>query len=121
MQFIEVEDIKTIKASGAPKTQDQLDRENYEEVVEKDKNEVYVTDEQRKKTIKCLLKVLEYKLEGVQEQADDINDHYKKVDKDIKDLEDVLKKEENKIIMDEVKFKMALANKASKEYQELQD
>ena len=60
MDFIEVEEIQRVLPTCAPKTQDQVDRENYEEVVERDKNEVYVTEEQKKKTIKCLLKCLDY-------------------------------------------------------------
>lgn len=46
-----------------------------------------VTDEQREKTIKCLLKVLDYQLQGVRDQARDIEQHYKRVDDELKDFE----------------------------------
>ena len=61
MNFIEVEDLKDIKTSGnAPKTQAQLDRETYEQILENDRLEIYVSDKDREKTAKCLLKVLDY-------------------------------------------------------------
>ena len=61
MEFIEVETIKDIKTiANAPKTQAQLDRETYEQILEKDKLELNVSDAEREKTIKCLLKVLDY-------------------------------------------------------------
>lgn len=65
-----------------------------------------MTDEQREKTIKCMLKVLGYQLEGIKDQAKDIEGHYKRTGKDLKDYEELLNKEENKIIMDDLKHKM---------------
>jgi len=76
-----------------------------------------VTDEQREKTIKCLLKVLDYQLQGVREQARDIEQHYKRVDDELKDFDLYLKREENKVIMDDIKVKMERAKEAAEEYE----
>lgn len=76
-----------------------------------------MTDEQREKTIKCLLKVLDYQLQGVREQARDIEQHYKRVDDELKDFEQYLKREENKVIMDDIKAKMEKAREAAEEYE----
>lgn len=45
MDFLDVEDIKTIKDVKHLKTQAQIDRENYEMLLEADKKEILVTDE----------------------------------------------------------------------------
>lgn len=76
-----------------------------------------MTDEQREKTIKCLLKVLDYQLQGVREQARDIEQHYKRVDDELKDFDLYLKREENKVIMDDIKVKMERAKEAAEEYE----
>lgn len=60
MEFIEVEDLKTVATVAPPKTQAQIERETYEQVLENDKFEIMVTEEQRKKTVKCLLKVIDF-------------------------------------------------------------
>ncbi len=60
MDFLEVEDLADIKTAKPPKTQAQLDRETYEQMLENDRLEQNVTDEQRQKTAKCLLKVMDY-------------------------------------------------------------
>lgn len=76
-----------------------------------------MTDEQREKTIKCLLKVLDYQLQGVREQARDIEQHYKRVDDELKDFDLYLKREENKVIMDDIKVRMERAKEAAEEYE----
>lgn len=44
--FLEVEDIKSMPKTGAPpKTQAQIEREQYEAMLEKDKLEINVTEE----------------------------------------------------------------------------
>jgi hypothetical protein len=61
MEFIEVEDIKQVRTEiKPPKTKAQIDRETYEEVLEQDKLEQMISEEQRQKTIKCLLKVMDF-------------------------------------------------------------
>ena len=57
----------------------------------------------------------------MKEQAKDIEGHYERADNDIKYLEDLFKKEENKIIMEEVRFKMKQAEDTAKEYINLQN
>jgi hypothetical protein len=83
MHFLEVEDTKAI--STLPPTKPTLsDQElSYEEVLKKDLEEQSVPEEQREKTMKCLMKVLDYQLKSVQEQAKDIEQHYQRVDKEL--------------------------------------
>ena len=45
MDFLEVEDIKAIATAKVPQTQGQIDRENYEDALERDRLEQMVTDE----------------------------------------------------------------------------
>ena len=80
MQFLEVETIRSVTSAPVPQTKEQEAKETYEEVLKNDKEELQVPDEQREKTIKCLLKVLDYQLQGVRDQARDIEQHYKRVD-----------------------------------------
>ena len=61
MEFLEVEELYNVKTEAkAPKTQAQKDREQYEKVLEEDNFEINVTEEERHKTMKCLMKVLDY-------------------------------------------------------------
>lgn len=67
MQFLEVETLKSVGIAPPPKTKDQLAKESYEEVLKQDEIEQDISEEQREKTIKCLMKVLDYQLQGVKE------------------------------------------------------
>ena len=82
MQFIEVEDLMSVKAQNVIKSQSaKVDAKL--EALEKEERDLpieNVTEEEREKTIKCLMKVLDYQLKGVKEQADEIEIHYKRVD-----------------------------------------
>lgn len=95
MEFLEVEDIKSITDVKPPKTKAQLERETYEEVLENDKQGLKVSDEQREKTIKCLFKVLDYQLKEISDQASTIDAHFKNADKGLKEFDEMLKKKEN--------------------------
>jgi hypothetical protein len=57
----------------------------------------------------------------VKEQSKDIENHYKQVDKQLKEFEKVLKDEENKGIMDGVKAKIKDAKKKAEEYDQIFD
>jgi len=70
-----------------------------------------VSDEMREKTIKCLMKVLDYQLKSAAEQAKDIKQHYQKTDVKLKEYEEMLKREENRITTEEIKAKIELAKK----------
>ena len=121
MQFIDVETISTVKLAPPPKTKQQIEREEYEEVVKKDslrQDPVDVTAEQKEKTIKCLFKVLDYQLMEVNEQANDIKGHYKRVDQELKEFDDVLKREENKLVCEEVRAKIKEARRKAAMYDE---
>eukprot|EP00347_Sterkiella_histriomuscorum_P000438 403375862 len=106
MEFLDVEELQTVKTVSAPQTQAQKDRETYEEVLEKDRLEMFVTDEHRKKTIKCLLKVIDFQVKDIEGQAKHIEDHFKRNDEEIKEFEKFLKKEENRLIMENIQRKM---------------
>lgn len=68
MDFLDVEDINSVRTDiMPPKTQAQLDRDTYEQILEKDSLELLVTDEQREKTLRCLMKVLDYQLANIKE------------------------------------------------------
>lgn len=125
MTFLDVEDIRALRLpTDAPKTEAQKDREQLEEVIRADelsKQYEKVTDEQREKTIKCLFKVLEYQLANVKEQSKEIETHYKKTDKELKEFELILKKEENKAAMETVKAKIRDAKKKASEYDQIFD
>lgn len=69
MEFLEVEDIKQVTDVRPPKTQAQIDRETYSKMLEEDKIEINVTEQERVKTMKCLMKVLDYQLKSIEEQA----------------------------------------------------
>lgn len=73
--------------------------------------EVNVTDEDREKTLKCLLKVMDYQLQGMKSHLGDIDNHTKQTEKDLEEYEKVLKKEENQIIMKELEQKMEIMRK----------
>lgn len=60
MEFLDIEDIKVVKDVKPPKTKAQIEREEYEEILEKDKWELLITNDQRKKTMNCLLKCLDF-------------------------------------------------------------
>jgi stress response protein YsnF len=70
-----------------------------------------VSDEMREKTIKCLMKVLDYQLKSAAEQAKDIKQHYHKTDAKLKEYEEMLKREENRITTEEIKAKIEMAKK----------
>lgn len=75
----------------------------------------------REKTIKCLMKVLDYQLKSANEQAKDIRQHYHQTDAKLKEYEELLKKEENKITTEEIKAKIELAKKKQRQYDEIFD
>ncbi|CDW91304.1 UNKNOWN [Stylonychia lemnae] len=116
MEFLDIEDIKTVKDVKPPKTQAQKDRENYEEMLEKDRLELLITDEHRQKTMKCLLKCLDFQLKDIEAQADHIDQNFKRNDKELKDFEMFLKKEENRLIMEGINEKMNKAKKQLETY-----
>ncbi len=57
----------------------------------------------------------------MKEQSKDIENHYKQVDKQLKEFEKVLKDEENKGIMEGVKAKIKEAKKKAEEYDQIFD
>jgi hypothetical protein len=70
MNFLEVDDLRFIGKAEPPKTREQIAKDTYEEVLKSDEVEINVPQEQREKTIKCLMKVMDYQLQSVKEQAD---------------------------------------------------
>ena len=75
----------------------------------------------REKTIKCLMKVLDYQLKSAAEQAKDIKQHYQKTDVKLKEYEEMLKREENRITTEEIKGKIEEAKKKQREYDQIFD
>lgn len=75
----------------------------------------------REKTIKCLMKVLDYELKAASEQAKDIKQHYHKTDAKLKEYEELLKKEENRITTEEIKARIEMAKKKQRQYDEIFD
>lgn len=86
-------------------------------MLKKDEEEMQVTDEQREKTIRCLLKVLDYQLSSVKEQASDIEKHYKRVDEQLKDFDKQIKNDENKAIFDDVKRRIEKTKQRNDQYE----
>lgn len=80
-----------------------------------------VSEEMREKTIKCLMKVLDYQLKSAAEQAKDIKQHYHQTDAKLKEYEEMLKREENRIITEEIKAKIEMAKKKQRQYDEIFD
>ena len=80
-----------------------------------------VSEEMREKTIKCLMKVLDYQLKSATEQAKDIKQHYHQADAKLKEYEEMLKREENRIITEEIKAKIEMAKKKQRQYDEIFD
>lgn len=80
-----------------------------------------VSEEMREKTIKCLMKVLDYQLKSATEQAKDIKQHYHQTDAKLKEYEEMLKREENRIITEEIKAKIEMAKKKQRQYDEIFD
>jgi hypothetical protein len=75
----------------------------------------------REKTIKCLMKVLDYQLKSAAEQAKDIKQHYQKTDVKLKEYEEMLKREENRITTEEIKGKIEEAKRKQREYDQIFD
>jgi len=67
------------------------------------------------------MKVLDYQLKSANEQAKDIRQHYHQTDAKLKEYEELLKKEENKITTEEIKAKIELAKKKQGQYDEIFD
>ena len=80
-----------------------------------------VSDEMREKTIKCLMKVLNYQLKSAAEQAKDIKQHYQQTDAKLKDYEEMLKREENRITTEEMKARIENAKRKQRQYDEIFD
>lgn len=75
----------------------------------------------REKTIKCLMKVLDYQLKSAAEQAKDIKQHYQKTDVKLKEYEEMLKREEKRITTEEIKGKIEEAKRKQREYDQIFD
>ena len=80
-----------------------------------------VSDEMREKTIKCLMKVLNYQLKSAAEQAKDIKQHYQQTDVKLKNYEEMLKREENRITTEEMKARIENAKRKQRQYDEIFD
>ncbi len=80
-----------------------------------------VSDEMREKTIKCLMKVLDYQLKSAAEQAKDIKQHYQQTDVKLKNYEEMLKREENRITTEEMKARIENAKRKQRQYDEIFD
>ena len=85
-------------------------------MLEKDKFEIMVTEEQRRKTVKCLLKVIDFQMKDIEGQAKHLEDHFKKNDRDIEEFQKFLKKEENRIVMERIEHKMNRARQELERY-----
>ncbi len=80
-----------------------------------------VSDEMREKTIMCLMKVLDYQLKSASEQAKDIKQHYQQTDVKLKNYEEMLKREENRITTEEMKARIENAKRKQRQYDEIFD
>lgn len=109
MDFIEVEDIKHIGPADPPRTRQQREIDMYEETLKQDEIERDIPEEEREKTIKCLLKAMDYQLKGINEKAKDLDLHNARIDKELKAFEEHLKSEDNRLIMEEIKHKIKKA------------
>ncbi len=106
MDFLEVEDIHTIRTALPPSKREKEAVLTHEEVIKMDEVERNIPAEEREKTIKCLLKVLDYQLSGVKEQALDIERHYKRIDQELNHFEKHLQEQNYNLILEDVKNKM---------------
>jgi hypothetical protein len=118
MHFIEVEDLTRLPVALQPqRTQhEQSESLKQDEILKTQEelethNAIPVSEEMREKTIKCLMKVLDYQLKSAAEQAKDIKQHYHKTDAKLKEYEEMLKREENRITTEEIKAKIEMAKK----------
>ncbi len=119
MHFIEVEDLSRLPVALQPqRTQHEHSESLKQDEILKTQEEleslptaIPVREEMREKTIKCLMKVLDYQLKSAAEQAKDIKQHYHKTDAKLKEYEEMLKREENRITTEEIKAKIEMAKK----------
>lgn len=114
MEFIEVQDIKYIGKAEPPKTRQQRDIEMYEEVIKQDEIEREIPEEEREKTIKVLLKAMDYQLKDIKEKASDLDRHNERIDKELKAFEDHLKSEDNRLLLADIKHKMKKAQEIAR-------
>ena len=127
MHFIEVEDLTRLPVALQPQRtqEEQAESQKQDELIKildvQEAQGIPVSDEMREKTIKCLMKVLDYELKSAQEQAKDIRQHYHKTDVKLKEYEELLKREENRITTEEIKAKIEMAKKKQRQYDEIFD
>ena len=124
MQFCDVDDLsedqfqqrnsknkKEKEKLKPPKTAQQIVREDYIAKLEDDKKLQSVSEEERQKTIKCLLQIMDMQLMQVEEQARDIQEHNKRTENDMKEYERGLRKQEELLKLDEMKCELERAEK----------
>lgn len=77
-----------------------------------------VSGEQREKTIKCLLKVLQYQVKGVEEQAQDVIQHAKLNDAELKAYQREMIEEERKLKLQEMNEELDRTKKIAGTYKQ---
>jgi hypothetical protein len=55
------------------------------------------------------MKAMDYQLQNIKEQANDIENHFKRADKELQAFDEHLKNEQNRILLQDIKAKMKVA------------
>jgi peptidoglycan hydrolase CwlO-like protein len=68
--------------------------------------EIPEEEEEREKTIRCLLKAMDYQLMGINEKAKDLEEHNKRIERELNEFDAHLKSEENRLLLADIKRKI---------------
>ena len=85
-----------------PLTAFQQERKQLKIIEEKEEKKENISDEERERTIRCLLKCMEYQMEGVTQQANEIQAAVRRNDQEMKAYEQELRDRANKIRLEEM-------------------